>query len=171
MVVAATVAPEQDGSMSEAVKIPVYMSVDEFLAWNPSGDERWQMVDGVPRAMAPPSTVHGKLLARLAQVIGSHLDAQDSPCSVVIEPGIVPDVLASHNFRVPDLAVTCIELEVRQPILAGPVLIAEVLSPSNQSETWSNVMAYATIASVQEILALRSVFIGANLMRRRSDGT
>ena len=90
---------------------------------------------------------------------------------MVIEPGIVPHLLASQNFRVPGLAVTCVELETRQSTLAEPVLIAEVLSPSNQSETWNNVLAYATIASVQEILVLRSVFIGADITRRRPDGT
>ena len=157
--------------MSEAVKIPVYMSVDEFLAWNPSGEEMWQLVDGVPQAMAPASTVHGKILARLAQTIGNHLDARNSPCSVIIEPGIVPHLNASHNVRVPDLAVTCTELEDRQATLTDPVLVAEVLSPSNQAETWNNVWAYTSIPSVAEVLVLRSVFIGADLLRRQPDGT
>ncbi|HEY0203544.1 MAG TPA: Uma2 family endonuclease [Acetobacteraceae bacterium] len=157
--------------MSEAVEISVYMSVDEFLAWNPGGEGMWQLVDGVPQAMAPPSTIHGAILNRLAQVIGSHLDAQNSPCVAIIEPGVVSHINASHNLRVPDLAVTCTELEVRQSTLTDPVLIAEILSPSNQAETWNNVQAYATIASVREIVVLRSVFVGADIMRRHSDGT
>ena len=52
--------------MSEAVKIPVHISVGEILAWNPGGKATWQLVDGVPMAMAPASTVHGKILGRLA---------------------------------------------------------------------------------------------------------
>lgn len=131
------------------------MSLDEFLAWNPGGHETWQLVGGVPVAMAPASTVHGKLLGRLAQAVENHLDAQNSTCSLVIEPGVVPHLLASHNYRVPDLAVTCAEIEARQPTLTDPVLVAEILSPSNQSETWDNVLAYATIPTVQEILVLR----------------
>lgn len=157
--------------MSEAVKVPVYMSVDEFLAWNPGGEATWQLVDGVPQAMAPPSTIHGAILNRLAQVIGSHLDARNSPCVAIIKPGVISHINASHNLRVPDLAVTCTELEVRQSTLTDPVLVAEILSPSNQAETWGNVLAYATIASVSEILVLRSVFVGAELLRRRPDGT
>ena len=157
--------------MSEAVKVPVYMSVDEFLAWNPGGEATWQLVDGVPQAMAPASTVHGAILGRLAQVIGGHLDAQDSPCVAIIEPGVVSHINASHNLRVPDLAVTCTGLEVRQSTLTDPVLVAEILSPSNQAETWGNVSAYATIASVREILVLRSVSVGAELLRRQPDGT
>ena len=147
------------------------MSLDEFLAWNPGGHETWQLVGGVPVAMAPASTVHGKLLGRLAQAVENHLDAQNSTCSLVIEPGVVPHLLASHNYRVPDLAVTCAEIETRQPTLTDPVLVAEILSPSNQSETWDNVLAYATIPTVQEILVLRSVFVGADVLCRLPDGS
>ena len=157
--------------MSASVTIPVYMSVDEFLAWNPGGDERWQLVDGVPQAMAPASTVHGAILSRLAQVIANHLDARNSPCVALIEPGVLSHINASHNLRMPDPAVICSEFEVRQSTLTDPVLIAEILSPSNQAEIWNNVLAYATIASVREILVLRSVFTGADVMRRRPDGT
>lgn len=156
--------------MSASVTIPVYMSSDEFLAWNPGGDATWQLVDGVPQAMAPASTVHGKILARLAQVLENHFDARNSPCAAIIEPGVVPHLNASHNLRVPDLAVTCTELEDRQATLTDPVLVAEVLSPSNQAETWNNVWAYTSIPSVVEVLVLRSVFIGADLLRRQPDG-
>ena len=126
-----------DADMSEAVKVPVYMSVDEFLAWNPGDDATWQLVDGVPQAVAPPGTTHGAMLSRLAQVIGGHLDAQNSPCVAIVEPCVVSHVNASHNLRVPDLAMTCTELEVRQSTLTDPVLIAEMLSPSSQAETWA----------------------------------
>ena len=157
--------------MSHALELPVYMSLNEFLIWNPDGPESWQLVNGVPRTMVPASTVHGTLLARLAQAVANHLDTQNSPWSGVVKPGVVPHLLASHNLRVPDLAVTCAEIEVRQPTLADPVLVAEILSPSNQAETWDNVLAYATIPTVQEILVLRSAYVGADLMRRRPDGS
>ena len=156
--------------MSEAA-IPVYMSADEFLAWNPGGEATWQLVEGVPQAMALPSTIHGAILNRLAQVIANHLDARNSPCAAIIKPGVVSHINASHNLRVPDLAVTCTGLEDRQSTLTDPVLTAEILSPSNQAETWGNVSAYTTIASVREILVLRSVFVGAELLRRQPDGT
>ena len=89
---------------------------------------------------------------------------------MIIEPGVIPHLQPGYNMRVPDLAVTCSELEVRQNSLIDPVLIAEVLSPGNQSETWNNIWAYTTIPSVRDILVVRSVFIGADLMRRRPDG-
>lgn len=47
----------------------------------------------------------------------------------------------------------------------------EILSPSNQAETWANVWTYTTIPSVQEILVLKTVSIGAELLRRNQDGS
>jgi hypothetical protein len=50
-------------------------------------------------------------------------------------------------------------------------LIVEILSASNEAETWANVWAYTTIPSVLEIIVLRTVSIGADLWRRRPDGS
>lgn len=47
----------------------------------------------------------------------------------------------------------------------------EILSPSNQAETWANVWAYASIPSVLEILVLKTAEIGAALLRRNADGS
>ncbi|MGH7050134.1 MAG: hypothetical protein ACREE5_05775, partial [Acetobacteraceae bacterium] len=52
-----------------------------------------------------------------------------------------------------------------------PLLLIEILSPSNQAETWANVWAYTTIPSVREILIVQSSAIGAELLRRAPDGT
>jgi Uma2 family endonuclease len=69
------------------------------------------------------------------------------------------------------LAVTCTDYQDEEAALTDPVLIVEILSPSNQAETWSNVWTYTTIPSVQEILVLFSIKIGADLLRRRKDGS
>ena len=82
-------------------------------------------------------------------------------------PGVVPRVQSRTNFRVPDLSVAC-------PSDRGeerPVLLVEILSPSNSAETWSNVWTYLTIPSVLEVLVLRSDSVGADLLRRAPDGT
>ena len=156
--------------MNALAKIPVYMSLDEFLAWHPGGNDLWQLVDGVPQAMAPPSTIHGALQSELARLIGNHLRSQGGQCRVLITPGIVPHVLSNTNFRVPDLAVTCSPLEVGQSSVTDPILVAEILSPSNQAETRANVWAYTSVPTVQDILILYSVSVGAELLRRRPDG-
>jgi len=156
--------------MAVLAKIPVRMTVDEFLVWD-SGDEyRYELVDGEPRAMAPASTVHGFLQSELARLIGNHLREAASKCEVVTNPGVVPRLLSEHNVRIPDLAVTCSPLAAGQATLPDPVLLIEILSPSNQAKTWTNVWAYTSIASVQEILVLRADRMAAELLRRSPKG-
>jgi len=84
---------------------------------------------------------------------------------------VIPRVQSETNFRIPDLAITCSGYESEEYALADPVLIIEILSPSNQAETWANVWTYATIPSVQEILVLKTATIGAELLRRNPDGS
>lgn len=146
------------------------MSVEEFLAWDSGDQHTWQLVDGVPQAMAPASRTHGTLQGELGRLIGNHLQESGSACTLVVTPGVVPPVQSSHNMRVPDLAVTCSDYEAEEAGITDPVLIVEILSPSNQAETWANVWAYATIPSVREIVVLRTVSIGAELLRRGADG-
>jgi len=89
---------------------------------------------------------------------------------VVANPGVIPRLLSVHNVRIPDLAVTWSPLAVGQATLLDPVLLIEILSPSNQAKTWTNVWAYTSILSVQEILVLRADRIAAELLRRSPQG-
>jgi Uma2 family endonuclease len=157
--------------MSEPVrKVPATMDVAEFLAWDAPPNATWQLVDGEPQAMAPASRTHGIIQAELIKLIGVHLDEKRSPCTVVDAPGIVPRVRADMNVRVPDLAVTCTDVEEDEHSLSEPVLLVEILSPTNKSETWTNIWSYTTIPSVQEILVVDSVRIRAQLLRRDAAG-
>ena len=157
--------------MSAIAKVPVRMTVAEFLAWDAGDGRLWQLVDGEPQAMAPANRTHGALQAELCSLIRNHLSERSSSCGVLVTPGVVPRVQAEHNVRIPDLAVTCSDYESEEPVISDPVLIVEILSPSNAAETWANVWAYTTIPSVREIVVLRTVSIGAELLRRRADGS
>jgi Uma2 family endonuclease len=156
--------------MSSALKPPDLMTLAEFLAWDAPGPTRWQLVDGEPIAMAPTSRTHGTLQLELGRLIGNHLAGAGNRCTVVAAPGIVPRIRATENFRIPDLAVTCTRYETEEYDVSNPVLIVEVLSPSNRSDTWRNVWAFTTIPSLREILILSSTAIRAELLRRDSDG-
>ena len=147
------------------------MSIDEFLAWDPADGQAWQLVDGVPQAMAPASRTHGTLQGELGRRIGNHLRESGSRCTLAVTPGVVPHIQASHNMRVPDLGVTCSGYDSEEAALSDPVLLVEILSPGNQAETWANVWAYSTIPSVREIVMLRSASIGADVLRRGGDSS
>ena len=52
----------------------------------------------------------------------------------------------------------------------GPVLMVEILSPTNKTETWTNVWAYTTIPTVTDLASvdfsvpLRSVYRGGDYL-------
>jgi Uma2 family endonuclease len=156
--------------MTAALKVPGDMNVEEFLDWVPGDNQMWQLVDGVPLAMAPANRTHGAIQSAIGAAIHGHLEQQGSGCSIGTAPGIRPRVRADANYRVPDLAVTCSPYTEEEQTLTDPVLVIEILSPSNQAETWTNVWAYTTIPSVREILVIQGARIGANLLRRGTDG-
>jgi Uma2 family endonuclease len=157
--------------VSALSKIPIRMTVAEFFAWNPPSPLLWQLVDGVPQAMAPASITHGAIQNELGGLIRNYLSDCASPCRVITTPGVIPHVQSETNVRIPDLAVTCSRYDAEESALTAPVLLIEILSPSNLAETWANVWAYTTIPSVQEILVLKTASIGAELLRRNPDAS
>jgi Uma2 family endonuclease len=146
------------------------MSVEVFLVWDSADGRRYELVDGEPRAMAPANMIHGLLQGRLFRLIETSLLQRGSHCLVFVNPGVVPRVMSAHNFRVPDIGVTCAPLQPGQVMMTDPVLLAEVLSPSNRADTWSNVWSYTGIPGLQEILVLHTSRVMVELLRRDSDG-
>lgn len=51
-----------------------------------------------------------------------------------------------------------------------PLVLIEILSPTNVSRTRANVRAYTTIPTVAEIVVLRSTALAAEVLRRAPNG-
>jgi Uma2 family endonuclease len=150
---------------------PARMTLPEFLSWDaadPSGAP-WQLIDGEPVAMAPGSETHAALQGEIGRRIANHLIEQGGQCRLLSQPGIVPRVRANRNFRIPDLGVTCAPPS-QGLMVPDPVLLIEILSPSNEAQTRANIWAYTTIPSVREILAVHSTRTEAELLCRGADG-
>jgi hypothetical protein len=71
--------------------------------------------------------------------------------------------------RVPDLAISCTADAPGQQALPDPIVLIEILSPSNARETWDNVWPYTTIPSVREIAVVPSTRMLVELLRRGAD--
>jgi Uma2 family endonuclease len=110
------------------------------------------------------------LQGEIGRLIGNHLLEQGGPCRLLSQPGIVPRVRSDRNFRIPDLAVTCAP-PAQGLMVPDPVVLIEILSPSNEAQTRANIWAHTTIPSVREILAVHSTRIEAELLRRNPDGS
>jgi Uma2 family endonuclease len=160
-------------NMSTALKMPSHhMKVAEFLDWD-SGDRsgaRWQLRDGEPEMMAPASDAHGSILIEFGHLLTAHFQAQGSTCRAVAEPGVIPRVRSAENWLIPDIGITCTPPSGAK-MLMDPIVLIEILSPSNEAETRANVWAYTTIPTVAEIVLLRSTSVQAELLRRQPDGS
>jgi Uma2 family endonuclease len=132
-----------------ALDLPTLMTVGEFLQWDAPGGYLWQLVDGVPVAMAPPVPLHGAIQNEAGRLIANHLVEGGSPCNVITTPGVIPPLQSDRNYMVPDLAVTCSAADMAGKALHEPVLLVEILSPSNHAETWRNIRAYMAIPSLR----------------------
>ena len=147
------------------------MTVADFLAWAGDGTgRRFQLVDGELRAMSPASITHGRIQSKLDRLIGNWLAERGSPCEIVARPGVATRVRANINFRVPDLGVTCTPDAPNQQTLPDPIVLIEILSPGNASDTWDNVWSYTTIPSVREIVVVHSTRVMVELLRRDAEG-
>jgi Uma2 family endonuclease len=146
------------------------MTVTEFVAWAERTDGRWQLEEGEPVAMAAPSDMHALLQANVGGLLFAHLRAVGSACRVRTGPGIVPAVDQTTNVRVPDLAVVCRPASADRRLVSDPLLVIEILSPSNERETRSNVRAFCGIGSMREVVILHSQAMMAELLRRAPEG-
>jgi Uma2 family endonuclease len=157
--------------MSTALKIPLRMTVAEFLSWEPpyEWNGRWQLRDAEPEMMAPASDRHGSIQSELAFLITAHLRVQKSQCRVVTEPGAVPGERSEDNCLVPDLGVTCAQ-PTDEHLMREPLVLIEILSPTNVSKTRLNVRAYRTIPTVVEIVVVHTSAMVAEVARRTPEG-
>lgn len=151
---------------------PPLMTVDEFLALPGDGTGRiLELFEGVVRAQDSASDGHGTIQANLIREIGSHLKANRADCRVVAAPGVQPNLRADWNYRIPEIAVTCTPHRLDVHKTPHPLVVVEVLSPSNAADTWNNVALFATLPSVAEIVVVESENVAAHLLRRDADGT
>ena len=157
--------------MSGAEPMPQsLMTAAQFMDWDGGGHlGKLELVNGKVRAMSPASGTHSLIQANLAIMIGNHLRSKKLPCRVGTEAPVQPQIHANDNVRAPDLAITCAPPSSSKTF-PDPVLIIEVMSPSNQKETWESIYACATIPSLAEIMVVDSERVRVEVYRKGDDG-
>lgn len=158
--------------MSTALTMPTHrMTLAEFFDWadaDPTG-ARWQLRDGEPEMMANATDPHGSIQARLTYLVTGHIEQHGIAARVVTNPGVATGERSEYNCLVPDIGVTTAP-PTRSRMTPEPLLLIEVLSPSNVSMTRANVRDYRTIPTLKEIAVLRSTSVAAEILRRQPDG-
>ena len=143
-----------------------FWTLDEFLAFEDGTDTRYELIGGEIVAMAPPSSIHGALAARLGAAISGNLHR---PCEVVMEAGILLPERIDTYYQA-DLAVSCAGL-TRDPSVPEPKIIAEILSPSTAATDYLRKLPDdRDIPSVEDILLVSSTAPRIEHWRRELDG-
>ena len=147
------------------------MTAAQFMDWDGGGHlGKLELVHGEVRAMSPASGTPALIQANLAGLIWQHIRAKKLPCRVGTEAPVQPQMHANDNVRAPDLAVTCAPPSSSK-IFPDPVLIVEVMSPSNEKATWDSIYAMTTIPSLAEIVVVDSERVRVEVYRKGADGT
>lgn len=148
------------------------LTVEEFLDSCPNDRRHYQLFDGVIVAMAPPAIPHQVVTAALTAEIGLAVRANRSGCSVHSQAGIAPHWVGGRDHFETDITVTCEPLAGSyRGIIAAPLLIVEVLSPStDRDDLFLKLPSYQRIASLREILYVETERVGAAVYRRDAGG-
>jgi len=106
----------------------------DYLTW--TGDERWELIDGVAYDMTPaPDVNHQVIVGNTYQIISEHLEEKN--CRVFLAPIDVrlPESDAAddavYTVVQPDVVVVCDPEKIeKRGIIGAPDLVVEVLSES-----------------------------------------
>lgn len=156
--------------MSNAHTLPArLMTVDEFLGFyetRPDG-EHWELIDGVPVMMTPPSMQHQIVASTIEQRLTQVLEGGNWPYLVVREGGLqlgtVPD------FRPePEIVVVDAGIDLTRSFAEQFYMAVEVVSPSDRRRLSRKIAFYRDHPSCHTILVVEPFLIEAELHTRRN---
>lgn len=140
------------------------MTADEFLGWDSGDDERYELVDGVPRMMTGARRGHDEVVVNALTALRDRL--RGSGCRPYTDDLAVR--IPNGNVRRPDITVDC-DPQSRDDLSArAPVLVIEVLSPSNGYDLLRKLIEYKSVAAIRYILVLDPAQPAATLYERQS---
>jgi Uma2 family endonuclease len=125
-------------------------TLDEFRAWHERQPEVWEFIYGVPKLMAPGSKTHTLIKSNAGRLLGNALD--QTGCRALVDGAIIE---VEGSSLIPDLVVTCSPLDFATPRVEDPIIIVEVLSPSNEKDDTGRKLAlYLRIPSLRHYLVI-----------------
>lgn len=106
--------------------LPNY-TYDDYCNW----EGRWELIDGIPYAMSPlPTGKHQWISLELATLFNQQL-AGCKKCRASIP---MDWKIGENTVLQPDMFVACFDFRKLKYITQAPVVVVEVLSPSNRSK-------------------------------------
>ncbi len=139
------------------------MTREAFLDWAACQDGRFEFDGFGPVGMVGSTISH----ARIAQKIWRTIDRQlvGTGCEAFIRDGAVATV--GDALRFPDVTVTCSPVAGRDRVVAAPVLVFEVLSPSTErNDKIVKLEEYRAVRSMVTYVIVEQDYVGLTVFRR-----
>jgi len=142
------------------------MTQDAFLEWCQNQEGRYELIDGVPVAMAGAKRQHDRIAANLGGMLFAAL--RGHRCQNFTADFAVR--IPSGNVRRPDAGIDCAPFD-RDALAAGaPVFVAEVLSPSTRTfDQFQKLEEYKSVPGLRHILLIDPDAARVSLWSRDGD--
>ena len=115
--------------INEAVQKYERYTYADYCSWN--DEKRYELIDGIPYALAAPSRSHQKTSMQISSIINNYLAGK--PCEVFAAPFDVrlnADTLDDTVVQ-PDILVVCDESKLNEKgCIGAPDMVVEIISPS-----------------------------------------
>ncbi len=145
---------------------PKPWSVDEFLDWERTQEERYEYHDGLIRMMVGGTADHNTISGNIVATLRTRL--RGGPCRAFMSAmKVQTDGAASY----PDVVVTCAGVPPKGDVVPEPRVIVEVLSRSTESfdrgPKWD---AYQRIPSLDQYVLVSQDRLRVEIYTRRERG-
>ena len=150
--------------------IPLFHSLDDFLAWEENQELRYELLPGgVITMMAGGTDDHHQITTNI--IVALEPRVRDRPCYVY---GSVAKVLARHSNAVvyPDVVVRCGPRPGKSTVIEDPIVVFEVLSEGTaRNDLTRKRQVYKGIPSVAAIVYVSQDEQRIDIVRRGVSGS
>jgi Uma2 family endonuclease len=125
-------------------------TLEEFRVWHERQPDAWEFIDGTLRLMAPGSKAHTLLKSNVHAAFAQAL--RGTGCRALVDGAMIE---VHGSSLIPDIVVTCAALDFSTPRVEEPVIIVEILSPSNETDDTGRKLAlYLEIPSLRHYVVI-----------------
>lgn len=148
------------------------ITMKQFHAFRDSRpeEEKWELIDGVPMMMPPPTLVHQRISANLDRLLNGRLEGAKPEWRADREVGLWLKGDKKYNPE-PDVTVIDAAIALGQIYVTRFYFVAEVLSDSDEKAVLDAKLAYYKEHEHNRcILFVRQDVVGADQHGRQSNG-
>jgi Uma2 family endonuclease len=144
---------------------PISMSLDEFLAWEPTQPLRYEFASGHVFGMAGASRAHGTIATNLVSLLRPAIRGKGCGLYAADMKVAVPEIPA---IRYPDVVVTCDPRDLKDEQLTRfPMMLVEIISESTEAlDRGVKFAEYRAIGALREFVLIDSRAVHVEVYRR-----